>query len=303
MKTTLSRIAVLGPALVLAAAAAHARTFQQQVAADPHGEVDIENVDGSIAISGWDKPAVSVNADLSSDSQRVVVTSTNGRTHVCVTNGQASCGWLSSSGRARPARLEVHIPRGSEIDVSGVSAGITSRGVRGTQHLHTINGEIDADLGSGNDEVKSVSGAIHLRGSGQDGALHVSTISGDLSITDAAGELDARTVNGNVTAELSSARAARLSTTSGGIDLTAHLAQGGSVQTETVSGHQTIHVSSPTGFSYEASTFNGNIEDCFGQQSDRSRYGPGNRLDGKRGAGDGRVRIKSLNGGISLCDH
>ncbi|HVS76011.1 MAG TPA: DUF4097 family beta strand repeat-containing protein [Steroidobacteraceae bacterium] len=303
MTTFLSRAAILGVSFALAAGAAHARDFKQQVAADPRGEVGIDNIDGSIVITGWDKPAVSVDADLSGDAQRVVVTSTSGRTHVCVTNGSASCSWLSSSGRAGSARLEVHVPRGSEIDASAVSAGITTRGVTGSQHLQTVSGEIDAELGSGNDDVKTVSGSIRLRGGGQDGALHVSGVSGDLSISNVAGELDARTVNGKLSAELSPARIARLNTTSGSIDLSARLARGGTIETETVSGHQTIKAAAAAGYSYDARSFSGKIEDCFGQQSDRSRYGPGNRLEGTRGAGDGRVRIQSLSGGISLCDH
>lgn len=303
MSTSLSRIAILTLSLGFAAAAAHAGDFQRQVAADPHGEVDVVDVAGNISISGWDKPEVSVTADLPSDTQRVKVTSGSGRTLVCVTYGSDGCdstGWL---GHERPVRLELHVPRASEIDASGVSAGITSHGVTGVQRLHTVSGNIQADLGSGDDDVKSVSGTIRLHGSGQDGTLNVSTVSGDLSVTNVAGELEARTVNGRLSAGLSPARLARLNTTSGSIDLDARLARGGSIAAESVSGGETIDVAAPAGYTYGARTFSGDIKDCFGQQSDQSRYGPGDRLEGKRGAGDGTVRIKSLSGDIFLCDH
>ncbi len=303
MSTSLSRVAIVTLSLALAAAAAHAGNYQRQVPADPHGEVDVADVAGNISISGWDKPAVSVTADLPSDTQRVKVTSGSGRTRVCVTYGSDGCdstGWFGHEGAVR---LELHVPRGSAIDASGVSAGITSHGVKGVQRLHTVSGDIEADLGSGNDDIKSVSGAIRLHGSGEDGTLNVSTVSGDLSVTNVAGELEARTVNGRLSAGLSPARLARLNTTSGSIELDAQLARGGTVETESVSGHQKIDVAAPAGYTYDARTFSGDIEDCFGQQSDQSRYGPGNRLEGKHGAGDGTVRIKSLSGGISLCDH
>jgi Toastrack DUF4097 len=304
MSTSFVRIAFLAASLAVAAGAAHAGNFQQQVAAEPRGEVDVSNVAGRIVISGWDRSAVAVSADLPGDTQRIKVTGGHGRTSVCVVyNDSNSCNSPGGFGDHAPVRLEVHVPRGSELDVSGVSAGITSRGVAGGQRLHTVSGDIDAELGSGNDDVTSVSGTVSLRGSGQDGALHVSSVSGDLSVTHAAGELEARTVNGTLHAALAPARLVRLNTTSGDIGLEARLASGGTVESETVSGDQKIDVAAPAGYSYEAKTFSGEIHDCFGAPPDKSEYGPGSRLNGTRGAGNGHLRIKSLSGGISLCDH
>lgn len=289
--------------LAVAAGAAHASNFHEQVAADPHGEVDVSNISGSIRISGWDRPEVSVTADLSSDSQRVKVITGGGHTRVCVTygdsNGCNSTGW---SGDAGSVRLEIQVPRQSGLDVASVSADVTSSGVSGTQRLHTVSGDIEAELGSGNDEVNTVSGTVSLHGNGQDGALHVATVSGDLKATNVAGQLEATTVNGKLAAELSPARLARLHTTSGDIELTAKLTSGGTIETETVSGDQKIRVSAPAGYSYDAKSFSGDITDCFGQRSQRSEYGPGNRLEGKRGGGGGQVRIQSLSGDVYLCD-
>lgn len=302
MRTFLPRTSIFTLALAFAAAA-HAGTFQRQVPADPHGEVDVSNVAGSIAITGWDKPTVAVTADLPSGTQRVKVTSGQGRTRVCVTYGSGGCDGPIFSADKEPVRLEIHVPRGSQIDASGVSAGITSHGILAVQHLHTVSGDIEADLGAGDDDVKSVSGTIRLHGSGRDGTLHVSTVSGDVSVSNAAGELEARTVNGRLTAGLSPARVARLNTTSGTIELNAQLARGGTVEAETVSGREKIDVSAAAGYSYDARTFSGKVDDCFGQQPDRSQYGPGSRLEGRRGAGSGQIRLRSLSGDISLCDH
>jgi hypothetical protein len=303
MNTSFSRITILALSLAFAAGAAHAAGFQQQVAADPGGEVDISNIAGKIVISGWDKPSVSVTADLPDDTQRVKVSGGHGRTVVCVAYNSGSCNGPGSSHEEKSVRLEVHVPRGSDIEASGVSADISSRGVMGHQHLHTVSGDIEAQLGSGNAEVKSVSGDIRLRGSGQDGTLQVSSVSGDLTVTNVAGELEARTVNGDLRADLSPARIARLNTTSGPIQLNAHLSSGGTVEIETVSGNEKVEVAAPAGYTYEASTFSGDIRDCFDQPSEHSQYGPGNRLDGTRGTGNGHVRIRSLSGNISLCDH
>lgn len=303
MSTSFLRMTILAASLALAAAAADASTFQRQVAADPHGEVDISNIAGRIVITGWDQPTVSVTADLPSDTPRVKVTGGRDRTSVCVIYSDSDGCNSRGFGNHSPVDLEVHVPRGSELEVSGVSADITSHSVIGSQQLHTVSGNIDAELGSGNDEVTSVSGDIKLSGSGQDGALHVTSVSGDLSVTDAAGELEARTVNGTLRAGLSAARLVRLNTTSGDIDLDARLSSAGTVETETVSGDQKLELSAPAGYAYEARSFSGDIEDCFHQQPDKSEYGPGSRLNGTVGGGNGHVRVKSLSGGISLCDH
>ncbi len=303
-----NRMAILtaAPALALALAAGTVRAsdFQQQVAADPRGEVDVSNISGSIVISGWDKPEVAVSADLSSDSQRVRVVSGGSHTRVCViyghSNGCDSSGWNGGGGSVD---LRIQVPRQSQLDVSAVSADITSRGVSGAQRLHSVSGDINAELGSGDDEINSVSGSVNLRGSGQDGTLHVNTVSGDLTATNVAGELEARTVNGTLTAGLAPARLARLNTTSGDIQLSARLTSGGTIESETVSGDQRMAVAAAAGYSFEAKTFSGDIRDCFGQRSEKSEYGPGSRLDGKRGGGSGQVRIQSLSGDVSLCDH
>ncbi len=293
-------LALAAIAGTLAFGTAQARTVQQQVAASPRGKVDVSNVAGRIEITGWDKPQVAVSADLASDSQHLEVKSEGGRTSIHITRGSGE--WFGGGGGA--TRLEVHVPRESELSASGVSADITSRGVMGAQHLQSVSGGIDAELGSGNNEVKSVSGEIHLKGSGSVGALHVTSVSGEVSASDIAGDLEATTISGRLDARLVSARSVRLHTTSGEIGLTAHLDRGGSIESETVSGEQRIAASAAGGYQYEVSTFSGDIEDCFGQRAERtSQYGPGRRLDGTRAGGDGRIRIKSLSGDISLCDH
>jgi hypothetical protein len=298
------RMAIMAAALALAAGAAHAGDFHEQVAADPRGEVDVSNISGEVIITGWDRPEVSVSADLSSDSQRVRVITGRGHTRVCVaygdSNGCNSNGW---SGDGGSVRLEIQVPRQSELDVSAVSADINSSGVAGTQRLQTVSGDINAELGSGDDEVNSVSGTVTLHGSGQDGSLHAASVSGDLRVTNVAGELEARTVNGTLTAEVSPARMVGLHTTSGDIELSARLASGGTIETETVSGDQGLNVSGTAGYSYEAKTFSGDIKNCFGQRSEKSEYGPGDRLEGTRGGGAGQVRMQSMSGDVSLCDH
>jgi len=276
---------------------AHARSFEQHVAADLHGEVQIVNVSGNIEVIGWDKAEVAVNADLDTDATRVEIKSDKGRTSVRVS--PASGG--SSSGAVR---LTVRVPQLSEVDVSAVNATLSSRGVLGRQELHTVSGDVRADIAAANVEVKTVSGNVKLQGTGEPDHLRVESVSGDVTLTKGAGDLEATTVSGELNVALASARTVHIHTTSGDITFNVSIGHGALIEGETISGEFKVRASAAAGYQYEVSSFSGDINNCFGQEAERtSQHGPGTRLSGKRGAGDGELRLRSLSGDISLCDH
>jgi hypothetical protein len=294
--------ALLIGATAAAASGAHAASFEQTVAADPRGEVDVSNVAGSIDITGWDRPQVGVKADVS-DSEKVQVTNERGHVSVRVV-GQEGGGFWGNWGAHGSARLTVWVPRASELDVTAVSADVSSRGMSGAQRLHSVSGSITADVSGADNEVKTVSGDIKLHGNAQPGHFRVSSVSGDVTLGSSAGDLDASTISGALTAELTPANSAHLHTTSGDITLTGSLATGATVEAQTVSGDVKLHGAAPDGYAYEVRSFSGDIEDCFGKPAERnSEYGPGKHLIGTLGQGGAKIRVNTLSGDISLCDH
>ena len=53
---------------------------------------------------------------------------------------------------------------------------------------------------------------------------------------------------------------------------------------------------------FDIETFNGRIRNCFGPEPVRtSEYAPGRELRFTEGGGEGRVVIRTLNGGLRLC--
>ena len=277
--------------------AAQADTIDRQVSAEPRGSVVVSSVGGSIAVTGWDKPQVDVHAVVGS-GQQVEVTSGPGHVDIRVIRTGSSY-WRGGGG---DAQLTVRIPQGSELEVIAVSAEVKSSGVLGVQRLQTVSGQIDADLATDAD-VKTVSGELRLRGGGRPAHLRVNSVSGDVSLINAAGELEATTVSGMLRAVLSPATSVRAHTTSGDLTVGGKLARGITVDAQTISGEVSLHAPAEAGYDYDVSTFSGDIANCFGQQAWRtSTYGPGKQLSGKRGNGEGRLRIKTLSGGIDLCD-
>ena len=72
---------------------------------------------------------------------------------------------------------------------------------------------------------------------------------------------------------------------------------------ESISGDVRLDLLGPVGAEFEVSSFNGEIRNCFGPKPVRtSEYAPGTELRFAEGQGAARVRIKTLNGDISICN-
>jgi len=275
------------------------KSFEREVAAPAHGVVEISSTSGTVDVTGWDRPAVSVKAELSSDVDRVEVTSSGDHTIVRVIQHHSV---MSFNFGHEETHLRVQVPKDSEVDVSTVSANMTSTGVLGAQRLKSVSGDITADIGPSDIEAKSVSGSLKLRGKGQPAKLHVSTVSGDLELKHAAGDLEATTVSGEATVELDPAHSVRLRSTSGDIHFEGRLARGADFDGQTVSGDLKVRAGFEDGLTFEAASVTGDINDCFNVEADHSKYGPGNKLNGSRGGGSAHVRLKTMSGEIDLCD-
>ena len=127
------------------AAAASDDSVDRRVAADANGEVVISNVSGTIDVRGWDRNEVQVTGHLGEDVERLDVETSGGRIVIKVVLPR---GHSDDS----DAELDVQVPRGSRVEVSVVSADLSSRGVLGTQRLKSVSGEITADIAGDDSE-------------------------------------------------------------------------------------------------------------------------------------------------------
>jgi DUF4097 and DUF4098 domain-containing protein YvlB len=128
--------------------AALAGPVDRTVKADANGEVEISNVSGTIDVRGWDRNEVQVTGHLGDDVERLDVETSGGHTLVKVVlpRGRNNDG---------EAVLEIKVPRMSSVEVSAVSADVSSKGVLGTQRLKSVSGEVTADIASPDSEVRS----------------------------------------------------------------------------------------------------------------------------------------------------
>src|ERR1700728_503477 len=140
-----TRVAISLAMMLFASAISHAdeRRFDQQLPADPHGIVEISNFSGRIDVTGWDQPQVSVLANLPSGVDNLDFRSDRGRTTISV-KPKSTFGF--GFGVGGDVDLKVKVPRGSEVDVTGVSGDAMSSGVTGMQRLKSVSGESRADI-------------------------------------------------------------------------------------------------------------------------------------------------------------
>jgi DUF4097 and DUF4098 domain-containing protein YvlB len=281
-------------AVSLAGTAASADTVERQAAADPRGEVEIVNVAGYVQVRGWDRAEVQVTADIGS-GQELAFSSEGKRTIVKVeVPGRLSSGSTD---------LTVRVPRDSSLSINTVSADQRIEDVRGAQRLQAVSGSIVTSVWGKDFEARTVSGDVSVQGHGAPAPARVTTVSGNVRLEGLGREIELNTVTGDMQVRVAELARARIKTTNGNLNLSTKLIADGRIDAEAINGDLRFALKAPLDAEFDIETFNGDIESCFGPQPRRSReYGPGNELRFKEGQGSGRVRIKTLNGEVRLCD-
>jgi DUF4097 and DUF4098 domain-containing protein YvlB len=184
-----------------------------------------------------------------------------------------------------------------------VSADVRAQGVRGAQRLMSVSGNIATEAAIEDVECKTVSGDVDVTGTGQRGMLTVTTVSGDATVSRVAGEFNGNTVSGNFKVSMGDTGRSRLRSTSGDLGMRGRLAADARLDFESISGDVRLDLEGAADGEFDLSSFNGQIRSCFGPEPVRtSEYAPGRELRFREGTGNARVRIKTLNGDISLCN-
>jgi DUF4097 and DUF4098 domain-containing protein YvlB len=270
--------------------------INERGAADPTGHVEVSNTAGSVEVTGWARNEVEVTGTLGAGAERLEFSTAGKLTRVKVINP-------SHSHRTEATVLVIKVPVGSSLFVNTVSADIRAREVKGSQRLQSVSGDIDTTAAAEDLECKTVSGDVTVTGTGQRGMLTVTTVSGDARVTRASGEVNGNTVSGNLVIAMEESSRSRLRSTSGNLELNGRLTPDARLDFESISGDVRLDMPGPVNAEFDVSSFNGDIRSCFGPKPARtSEYAPGTELRFREGQGAARVRIKTLNGDISVCN-
>lgn len=320
-------------AIALSAVGAGAQEqINRTVSTPATGDVEVENLAGSVRLTGWSRNEVQVTGTVGAGVERVAVESSGGRTEIRVEirEGRNQC-----NRGACDADLEIRVPSRKNVTVETTSAGIIVAGVAGNVAAESTSGSVSvtgsprrvvAESTSGEVRVNATtaavragttSGAIHVAGNVQQ-SVAVESVSGAVNVQAATPELAAETVSGTLTVA-SVGRRASVSTVSGNAVVRSsgiqHLAfesvsgglrfegapqQGAAFNIESHSGDVELRLPADVSADFQVTTFSGDISNGFGQPARRTdRYGPGEELRFSTGRG-GVISVQTFSGDIRL---
>jgi DUF4097 and DUF4098 domain-containing protein YvlB len=286
---------LIGVAALVLVTTANAKEIDETVDAASDGHVDIVNISGSVEVFGWSKSSVEVTGDLGEKVEELILERNGDKVLVKVKVPRNNSSNISSD-------LTIRVPAGSSIDVSTVSADITSEGVGGEQNLHTVSGDVEAEAAASDVAAESVSGDVDVTGDGSDIETEANTVSGDVTVIGVSGAVVVEAVSGDLLVRDGSFERATLNSVNGDVDFQAGLRDGGKLVIETVNGEVDVQFGGDVSAKFDIETFNGDIDNCFGPKAERtSKYTPGWELSFTVGDGDGRVTITTLNGDVDIC--
>jgi hypothetical protein len=284
-------------ALALLAAPVAARAGQdvnETRTAPADGVVEIENLEGTVTVEGWDRKEVTVTGRLSDGPERLEVTQDGKRTRVRVVWPRNHQGDVGES-----TTLLVRVPTGSRVEGEGVSSAYRVSGITGELAFETVSGEIHVTGAAGRVHAESVSGEIRIEGPSP--AVTAEAVSGHIWVKGATGGVEAGTVSGDVFIAAGAVTRATSSSVSGDVEVEGNLGGAGTYEFESHSGDVTLRLSPGVSAEFEISTFSGDIESDFEAKArSTSDYGPGRELSFTTGEGEARIRVTSFSGNVRL---
>jgi DUF4097 and DUF4098 domain-containing protein YvlB len=271
-----------------------ARPVHEQLAVDPQGSIEIVDVAGSVALSGWDRPEIEVTGTAGDEVDRVELTTSGGRSVVRVISRSGAV-----HGGRNETRLTVHVPTKSAVTVTLVSADLSLGTLQGSVKLRTVSGEVTGDVG-GDFRASTVSGSVRVTAAAAR-MIEVKTVSGTIHVSGSGGEVEISTISGDATLDLVSITRGRFKSVSGGLTAGFALAADGRFEGESVSGNLEVTFAGTPVADFDVQSVSGNIRNCFGPKPKEAQYGPGSRLMFKSGEGNAHVQIETKSGNVSLC--
>ena len=199
--------------MVLAVASAPAcfaitKEFNQTYPLQPGGTFDLQNVNGTVEVQGWDQDVVEVHAVKTakfreSDLERVSIDVNANAGGVSIATR-----YPQNEGVEVAVEYTVHVPYCAHVEHLGtVNGTLRVSGIERVEDLRTVNGSIEVYEGGGSVHAHTTNGNVHVE------LLHVQDKNGAVAETtngsvllavpaDTQADLETRCLNGNFFSEL-----------------------------------------------------------------------------------------------------
>jgi hypothetical protein len=184
------------------------KEFNQSFPLQPGGTFELQNVNGTVDVQGWDRDVVEVHAvktakQKESDLDRVSIEVDARPDAVSIATR-----YPQNEGVEVAVEYTIHVPHGARLEHIGtVNGTLRISGVENVEDLHTVNGNIEVFEAGGSVHAHTTNGNVHLelaRVPDKTGAT-AETTNGSLVLavpSDIQAEVEARCLNGNFYSEL-----------------------------------------------------------------------------------------------------
>jgi hypothetical protein len=183
-------------------------TFKQTYPLPPGGNFQLENVNGSVQVDGWDRDEVEVSAIKTSQSDQRDVELV--KIEVCRTPGQIAVHTRYPKGEGVEVAVEYHVHVPFRVllgNVETVNGSVIVRGVDGSGALRSVNGNVEVTNSTGRFSEKTTNGNVRLelRQLSDGGPMNLETVNGSVILglpSTARADLKVLSMNGDVYSEL-----------------------------------------------------------------------------------------------------
>lgn len=173
------------------------------------GRIALENINGPVHITAWDRDEVKVDAvkyaktkDRLDEAKIVVDAEANS---ISIRTEYPENGRLNSNGWDNPASVEytVMVPRGARLDeIKLINGPLDLQGVTGEVHASCINGRLTAHGLAGQVKLSTINGKMDAEFDRlQDSPIELSSVNGSVDLmipSDSKADLEASTMQGSI---------------------------------------------------------------------------------------------------------
>lgn len=257
--------------------------FHQEHAMPAGGRLSVENVNGSVEITGWDQNRIEIDGTKYASTKealsrlKVEAHNTAGIFEIRTVRSE---GWSSRMNGG--VRYRIRVPRKTRLErIQSTNGSLTAASIEGPVKMRTTNGAIKLDDVKGEAEAVSTNGSI--RATGLRGRFAASTTNGSVDLT--AEDLEPGASN-------------RVKSTNGSLNLTLRSAKINDIDASTTNGAISLRMPAAVNARLRASTSSGRISTDF--PVDKLIDSRRRHLDASLGTGGPLMDLRTTNGGIRI---
>ncbi len=295
--------------------------FSRSVRLGGNGTLDLQNLSGSVVISGGGGNEAVIQAvkrafgGASDDERRarlqdvqIEVLEQSNRVEV---RSRYQDNNRRGPGSAVSIDYTITVPQNASLYVRNTTGDVRVTNVRGDLRVETLSGDISASGARRIGLLKTVSGSVAVTDAQVEDDVTLQTLSGDLTLTNVrARAVDVSAVSGDL--QLNDVQSDRViaRSSNGDITFSGTLQRTGRYEFTTQSGDIRLALGGNGGFDVDASTFNGELQSAFPltlggadvntASNGRRPRGIGQAVRGRFGDGGAAVSLRSFNGDLTI---